>query len=363
MSKIQYIKYESPNAKKKTQVPLTMEWKNERFVRIHSIRAASREIIGLSSGLDLVKINIIGNQSSGKSELSYTLAHLIHTLSDIPYTVKIFTKDDLLDFENTMSKLQPQNHILVFDDVSYLKAISSAGHVNRVERAMTEIRHLPGGVDVKIIIILNFHYNYAVSKHLRQADFFFYTSIGSSERENTLGVVGKKYGYAIDNFRNIYKQATVGKQFKFILGKKGQNFVYEWRKPFAPVFFWNENTARIVVFPLRTWIDPVCGMCANARGNATKEIMDIKAFDEDVKHRFGIGVIRQGLRIKLFNMGVNTYQARVKQFMRYVEEYMSNKNCNAEQLAEFYDLRDVKTVLREDVKHLRDSHPEKIISP
>jgi len=326
--------------KKRVEVPLTLEWKNARMVRIHSIRAAVREILNMSRSLDVVKVNIIGTPSTGKTTLAEVISHLGHTLADIPYTLKKFTREDLLNFENTLASLQPTNHILIFDDISFLAATAGKRQMDLIQKTFTEIRHLPGGQDVKIIAIFNFHYNMSVSKYLRQSDFFCYTSIGTSELDNTLGVVGKKYLQTIINFRKINQQALTTGQFSFELGKKGQKLTYQWRKPFAPILFWNNISCRFVVFPKREWIEPLCPKCSQSSPDNVKLEMDMKAFDDEVRSRFGISIVRQALKIKLFNMGVNTFSKKVKQCSQWTEEYMKKKGCNAEQMADYYGLRD-----------------------
>ena len=120
-----FVKFDNIGGKKKSEVPATMDWKNAKMVRIHSVRAATKEILNMSKNLDVVKINIIGSPSTGKSTLAETLGHLCHTLADIPYTVKRFTRDDLLNFEETLATLQPTNHILIFDDISFLTSSAS----------------------------------------------------------------------------------------------------------------------------------------------------------------------------------------------------------------------------------------------
>jgi len=141
------------------------------------------------------------------------------------------------------------------------------------------------------------------------------------------------------NFRRIFQQAITKKEFVFELGKKGQRFTYKFRQPFAPALFWNNDTCRFVVFPQREWIEPVCPKCTQAVATPSVE-MDIKKYDETVRSQFGISVVRQALRIKLFNMGVNTFSKNVKRCAQWSEEYMKKNGFNAEQLADFYNLRD-----------------------
>ena len=174
---------------------------------------------------------------------------------------------------------------------------------------------------------------------------FIYTSIGSSELENTINVIGKKYTQQIINFRKYFQQSITTEKFTIILGTKGQNFVYRYKQPFIPILWYNGISARLVVSPKREWVDPKCTMCANAKNKTVKEKMDLTEFDKSVTSKFGIGVIRQALRIKLFMLGVPTYSKRVKNAMRYIDEWMDGRDFNAEELAEFYKLEDKDTII------------------
>jgi len=329
--------------KKRSEIPLTLDWKNAKMVRIHSVRAAVKEILNMSMSLDVVKVNIIGTPSTGKTTLAETISHLGHTLATIPYTIKKFTREDLLNFEQTLASLQPTNHILIFDDISFIAATAGKRQMDLIQKTFTEIRHLPGGQDVKIIAIFNFHYNMSVSKYLTQSDFFFYTSIGTSELDNTLGVVGKKYLQTIINFRKINQQALTTGKYTFELGKKGQRLTYKWRKPFAAVLFWNNISARFVVFPKREWIDEQCTKCADSSSTPIMDDLDIQALDDRLQESHNKWTVKQAMRIKLFNLGVYTYSKRVKQVMNLIDEEMSKRNCNLEQLATFYGLNDERT--------------------
>lgn len=343
---IEIEKIQHTGNKKKVDTVVTTAWKNSRMIIQHSVRAAVREILNLSQSLDVVKVNIIGSPSTGKTTLALTLTHLCHKMADIPYNVKVYGREDLLNFENVLAQLQPTNHIMVFDDISFLSATAGKRQIEKIQKAFTEIRHLPGGKDVKIIAIFNFHYNMAVSKYMRQSDYFLYTSVGSSELENTLALVGKKYQKKILEFRRILQSALTKHKYKFMLGKKRDKpFIYTWRKPFAPVLFWNNDTLRIIVSPERKWIDPICTVCANSKpGEVIKQLADLKQFDEDSK-RFGKSILRQALKIKLFSMGVETYSKRVRQAMSWLDTQMSESTFDVEALAEFYDLKEKKTRL------------------
>jgi len=342
---VKKIDFSADNKPKKSEVPITVLWNNSRMIRIHSIRATIREILNLSESLDVVKINIIGPPGTGKTTLGEVIQHLSHKMSKIPYTARTFTREDLLNFEETLKTLTPTNHVLLFDDVSFLSATAGKRQIDKIQKAFTEIRHLPGGQDVKIIAIFNFHYNMAVSKYMRQSDFFYYTSVGSSELENTQNIVGKKYTKKIMDFRRVYQQALTKKEYTFNIGKKGQKFTYKFREPFAPLLFWNNDSLRVVVSPKRKWIDPICSACSGSKSESVKASADMEKFDDERK-KFGISIFKQAMRIKLFNMGVTTYSKRVKQCMQWIDQQMEESLFNIEELADHYDLREKDTKLK-----------------
>lgn len=331
-------------AKKTSNVPVIIEWKNARMIRSHSINAAVAEILNLSEALDLVKINIVGNPSTGKSTLAETLGHLIHKKARIPFNVRSFGREELGNFAETVKSLAPTNHVLLFDDVTHLKANMTGKQLLNVEKELTEIRHLEGGKDVKIILIMNSHYTRGVSKYMRQSDFYLYTSVGASDASNLLEVTGGNYSRIVKLFQKLTFQASTQKSFSFQLGRKrGNVFTYKWRQPFAPILWYNNDTARIVVFPSREWIDPVCSVCSNASSAVADTADTIEKMNDMATLQFGERVIRQALRIILFNHGVMTYRKSVKQCMIFIERFMEKNEINFETLMKFYNLEDKRT--------------------
>lgn len=354
MSEVIIKKYE-PEGRRRSDVPQTIDWHSAKMARRHSVIATVKEMINLSTSLDLVRVNIIGTPSTGKTTLGETLAHLFHVYSKkttgIDYVVKRFKREDLLDFKNTISKLQPVNHVIIFDDISFLKSGAGKHKMEDLEKDMTEIRHLPGGQDIRVICIFNFHYNKSVPPYLRQAEIYYYTKIGTQEITNTNDIIGQhdERGTLIKimNFIKTVDEAVGTKRFGFVLSKKGKRFIYDYKEPFVPALYYGLGESRIIVFPKREWIDPICHVCANWRLEPMEITMDMKTFDETMQSRFGIGVIRNALRIELIKMGVNTYPVRVKQCMTYIQNYLKAQTVmNPEQLAEFYNLKDVKTKLK-----------------
>ena len=79
---------------KTSSAPLTTTWKNTRMIRNHSIRACAKEILNVTRGIDVVKVNLIGSPSTGKTTLAKTLAHLIHEEAEVPYVIKVFSGNE-----------------------------------------------------------------------------------------------------------------------------------------------------------------------------------------------------------------------------------------------------------------------------
>jgi len=345
------VKYEESNRKKLDGRPVTIEWNKERMIRNHSIRATVKEILRITESDDVIKINIVGDTGKGKTTLALTLAHLIHKMSDIPFTVRHLTKIELLDFRETIKNLQPTNYVLIFDDVSFLSSLTSRHKIEELKQCFTEVRHLPGGQDIKIVAMFNFHYNFALDKYLRMADFYYWVSVGSSEFENMQKIIGVKNTQKIQNFQKVHQVARLRKKFSFLLGKKNW-FHYIYRKPFAPVLFWDGFSARTVVYPKREWIDAICSVCIASKKTPMKDGINVNDFSNDLSYKFGKQLARTAIRMKLFQNGINVFPKTVKQCMQYIDKYLDNRNVNLQEIAEFYNFKNDRTRLDEKIPEL-----------
>lgn len=326
--------------------PVVISWKDAKMIRVHSIRASVREIVNVSNSLDLVKIGIIGNQSTGKSETAKTIAHIFHKMSPIPFTVRVFDKDDLLDFETTLKSLQKANYVLVFDDVSFLGANANKRQIEMIKQAITVIRHLPGGEDVKIVIIMNYHYTLGLDKYLRQSDFKYFTSVGSSELDNMEKTVGVKYMELVRAFQKMYTRMVgmpAPKKFTFMLGNK--QFSYIYRDPFIPLLFYNNDTLRPVVSPLRSWIDKLCPICDISSKNQQSEI-DIPQFCAEAEAKFGRRTWLNTIKHELLLNGMFTYSAPYGQASKYFRRAMEKKRITLGNVAAHYNLKETESRLR-----------------
>lgn len=333
----------------RNDLPVVIKWKGENMIRGHSIKATVKEILQVSKSLDVVKIGIIGNQGTGKSTLAKTLGHLIHKMSEIPFSIRVFDKDSLLDFENTLKKLTPANYVLIFDDVSFLGANATKKQIETIKQALTVIRHLEGGQDVKIICILNYHYTLGLDKYLRQSDFKYFTSIGSSEFENMQKLVGVKYTKKIIEFQKMYTKALVREKFTFRLGHKGF-FTYNFRKPFIPLLFYNHDTLRYVVSPTREWIDPICSICAFFTGNEKfQSEIDVKRYIVEASEKLGEHNFKRAVKIRLFTNGINVLDNTISHSLKYLDRSLEKKLISLEDIAVAYGFEIKKSRLRKQL--------------
>ena len=327
-------------------LPVVIKWKGVNMIRQHSFLATIHEIINWSETIDVTKIGLIGDPHSGKSTLAETIAHAVHKLSKkIPYTVRIFGKDDLLNFEQTLKSLQPANYILVFDDVSFMGANANKKQIEMVKQASTEIRHLPGGQDVKIIAIMNYHYTLGLDKYLRQADFRYFLTVGSSEKENMEAIAGSRYNKLIEDFSRMRRQAVANKYWVAKISPK-EFLTYKYRNPFIPVLFFNEGSMRVIVSPTRKWLDEMCTTCEEAKGEILQSNVSIEEFAKQSEFKFGERNWLAAIKLHLFTNGMTVYKNNVVQALRYYERARAKKLITSEQMAAHYGLEITHTKLR-----------------
>jgi hypothetical protein len=313
------------------------------MIRVHSIRATVKEILNVAKTLDLVKIGIVGEPATGKTELSKTLAHLCHTMSEIPWAIKLFGEKEFLALEETLSYLEPANYILIFDDLSFL---TDKKALDKVKRVITMIRHLRQ--DVKIILIYDYHYSLGFDKYLRQTNFKYFTSIGESETDNILKVVGTKYHARIKDFQEKFVEMTTKDKCTFDLSKN-RYFAYSYKNPFVPCLFFNGSRLRYVAFPLREWIDKICSLCSSATGALLQSEISIDDFCKKGEINFDKGNFVAAIKLKLYTSGMTTYGKHVVHALKWISKAQETKLISLEELATHYGLTTTKTRLRKKV--------------
>ncbi len=315
------------------------------MIRHQSFIATVKEIIEFSAEIDVVKVGIIGDMHSGKSTEAAAIAHVIHKYAKVEFAVRIFHEHDLLNFEETLKNLEPANYVLIFDDVSFLEATANKKQISLVKKAVTTIRHMEGGQDAKIIIIYNYHYLLGLDKYLRQADFKYLTTVGSSELDNVEKMVGGKRMRIVEDFIKRRRGAIVHKNWTHGVGPK-ESLKYGWRNPWIPVLFWNNDSLREIISPTRQWIDPICSICSSADVNQESEI-SLEQFKQETEKKFSLSNFKMVVKQKLKEQGIaNTFSPTYIQAQRYLNRALEKKIINLEQLAIAYDLKPTNTKMR-----------------
>lgn len=335
-------------AKKEGRAPI-IKWKGVPMVRVHSFLAAVQEIIDFSAEIDLVRVGLIGDPHSGKSTMLEAISHTIHSRAKIPYAVKIFTKEDLIRFDETLKTLQPANYVLGFDDASFLEANATKKQIDIIKQSISTIRHLEGGQDKKIILVMNYHSVKALSPFLRQADFRFFTSVGSdTERSNMVDIMGTKTFKQITSFMKMRRQGIVKKYFAMMLPGQREPFAYKFRNPFIPVLFYNNASLRLIVSPTRQWLEPICTVCGHAKGTKADEISMQDFFMEGEK-KFHKKRFLSAVRLVLHGNGINVFDPAIKQAIKFITRGMMLKQVSLDAMAEQYGLTVKNSRLRKPV--------------
>jgi len=316
------------------------------MVRSHSINAVAHEIVTMSENQDLISINAIGKQSTGKTELCRTISHLIHSIAKLPYKVSFYGKDEILDLENTVKKLTPTNHILIFDDLSWLGGNNSKQQVEKIEYVLSIIRHLPGGKDTRIILFKIFHYTKSIPPFLRQNDMTFLSSVDDNEVKNLEDLLGRKYSDKIHLLKTLRAQGNRETKFTFPIGKKN-SFSYKLKDPFLPYLYSNGETVRFIVCPLRTWIEPFCQKCLPAK-QTEETAVNLEDFVNDFSTKFTKGIAKRAVELTLLQSGINTQPKRVLQAQKYISQFLGKKEINLEGLSLAFNLEPRKTKLFPD---------------
>ena len=329
-------------------LPAVIKWKGINMVRNHSFLATIREIVDYSDEMDVVRIGIIGDMMSGKSTLSLAIAHAIHIRSKFTFQVRVFYRDDLKQFKKTMGALKPANYILVFDDVSFLKDTS------KIEQEVTEIRHMDGGQDVKIILIFNFHYPKALPPFLREFQFKYVTSIGTDNEKTIIENYGKNNLNLCQEFKKSRKQAITKKFWFEKISLKGAPIKYNFRDPFIPVLFWNETSLRKIVSPTRYFMDKICSICESGEGNKEYDEMTIAELCKHGEKLFG-SVWLSSIKLLLHANGISVLGKTLTKSLRWIEKERKLRNIPLEAFAANYNLTETKTRLR--AKPFDESNP------
>ena len=334
------------NVNAKEHKPTIVQWKDQKIIRVHSLKATVKEILQVAHALDVVKIGLVGEPSTGKTTLAMCLAHLIHKMSDIPFAFRVFGEEQFLNMEQTLKTLEPTNYILYFHDLSFLE---NKKMIEQVKASITKIRHLK--TDVKIILIYDYHYTLGLDKYLRQANFRYFTSLGSSEFDNMIKIVGTKYTMRIQDFNNKYVEMTTKQKCTFKIGATNY-FVYNYKNPFVVCLFWNNARLRYVIFPKREWLDKLCDKCDSSNGQLVHSAIPIRQFRKEAEFTCGESAFRTAVKLEMLENGMNVFAPSVVQAKRYLNKAMQAKQISLKELALDYGYTITKTKLKKKLEGL-----------
>jgi len=335
----------SPSSTSEKKIPTIIKWHGIPMVRGHSINACVNEIIEFNKRRQFLKINIIGMSGTGKTTLMHVLAHQIHTASDVPYEVKFFNAEQLSNFRATVEGLSNSNQILCFDDLSGLVDQFGKKALDRLKAEITTIRHINDQEDRKIIMMLSFHAQKMLDKNLRISNFAFYTDCQLEEIDYLIDLLGKQDVQKIKYFQKLKAQAGLTHKFTYQLGQR-QPFTYKDGKPFQPMLYNNGLRTCHVVSPQLSWIigDELCHICNPAIESASTKI-NLEQFRDDFSKKFTKGIAKRAVELILSEMGLHTQPRNVQHAKKYVQQFLKKKQINIDELAEAYNLKEIKTTI------------------
>lgn len=348
--------------------PMTTKWKGTEIIRLQTPKTAINQIVQFMKRLDYVKIGIIGEPHTGKTTEAKFIAHFLHVMAlgelGINYVVKLFTREELLNFKKTMNNLPTANYILLFDDISFLEKEATPQQLSEIKMGETMIRHFKDKQDVKIVQIDNYHYTKGHNKYLRQSHFKIFTGVGSEEEDNINTITKGRYHHLVTQFQKIQSEMYSTGKFSFTLGKNRRVFSYVYRDPFIPSLFWDGANLRFIITPSREWMDRGCAICATAEGSKDADF-SLDKFKIILDERFTEAIAKNAVKIKMRELGLNTYRPELTRAVNNITKMMSEKNFDIFDLGLKYGLKLTKEVRKNDYDKLLEdvnAEPKKINS-
>ena len=233
---------------KRTNRLKTTVYAGAPIVRVHSPRIRAREIYDHFKSTEFTRVIFIGKPGTGKTTAIDNVIHLLHQSFDKEkemYSITRLKETDLLKFGEIVDSLGAGNHIIAFDDVSYVSEIMSRVDKALLKLRMVTTRHAGKDGTIKIILFMNIHYTKALDKMMRDADFLAFTTIGAEERRSVIELgISKKM---VQTFQARQSWLTT-KKFLVIpnVAMKMQRLIYHFRKPFAIVLWKGVSTGMMV---------------------------------------------------------------------------------------------------------------------
>ena len=205
------------------------------------------------------------------------------------------------------------------------------------------------------MIFKSFQYSKAIPPFLRQNDMTFYSSVDDNEKDSIIDTLGKHNTNKLNLLRKLQVQVKLGKAgqayFHYPMGTKGKLYhKYHARHPFLPYLYYNGISARIVVSPLRTWIDPICSTCdmmdESEGDNRETETQNI--IDQFISKFGNKATAKSVLRQVAMQNGVDVNLRKTSQGIKFIQKYMDNRLINLPTLLKAFGLEETRTHINPD---------------
>lgn len=315
---------------------------------VHTAAYLAKQIINVNRKTIYTPINLIGLPGFGKTTGTHQLVFELKK-HEPSYIVLWFQKDDLKRIDKILKGLPKyQNYILVFDDVSYLLDEVSPDERSRILHELTIVRETldPERKRARCILMLDFHYSYAVPKAFRQANFSIQFSITDEERHNYLKRVGySKYTQRkIARFVNLFERAFLGDSFTMRL-KSGKELTYQTDHPYRP--------ALVFVFSkVRFWLYHEVQDVATGPKWKKQDAPDMDFWTQLIK-KYGFSRVLKVLRMYTFaHTGAAVIPAVDKKIWNHIRDQNVRNNL---------PLRELVAILRDAKKQPNDAREVKMI--
>lgn len=222
------------------------------YWRKHSVKRLAYDILNVNRHTIYTSVNMIGLPGWGKTTSTW---HLVHELTEIEpkFAVHWHFKDDILKIDKILKVLPKQQPvIMIFDDVSWLLDNLERKKRNEILHRLTTIREIidPMYKRTNCILLMDFHYSYAVPKAFRQSSFAVQLSITNEERENYLKTIGHSQWNKrkILAFTKILESAYKYNKFQVKSPNRKAPYIYQTDEPFRPAMVFNMSQIHLMLF-------------------------------------------------------------------------------------------------------------------
>lgn len=233
-------------------------------------------ILNYSQRTNYVGIINIGMSGTGKSTWTTWLIHQLHKRKQ--FHIHWRYRDDIKNLDKDIDTLERgMNHIVIYDDASFVLDEMKKEEVTHIAKRLTYIRHDVGGT---VIVIMNIHYGSAIKKFFRNVPFKFLTSITMDEVFSLQDVY--KYGkYKFLAFAKYFQQMMFTGRWVFEIDKWNKKLLpYKTDEPFRLGLALEGNYVHFFMY-----LQDSCAVCDPKFDK--KKALDLAQVYEILKGKYG----------------------------------------------------------------------------